>query len=95
MWLDKLPSKTHFLTPGVTYKTRADFVHLGLHYTTYLKQDFSCHVALEALQNSLIISGTEKRLNKTTVLLRENYIKIKIKFGGNKSVTPHCPQEEI
>lgn len=49
---------THFSTPGVTYATCADFLLIldGLHYTAYLTQDFSSHIALTALQNHLIIS---------------------------------------
>lgn len=67
---------THFLTPGVTYATCADFLLIldGLHYTAYLTQGFSSHIALTALQNSLktskslalkkILKKNEKKTNK-------------------------------
>lgn len=85
------------------YATHADslFILDGLHYTAYLIQDFSYYVALVALQNVLIISKSlaQKKIKQNkkmfNLLQDKKVYKIKIKLGGNKTRTPHCPLDEI
>lgn len=75
-------------------------VHLGwARHTAYLTQDFSCHVALEALQNSLIMStffGIEKdvKIMKTCLFCYKTRKGYKNKIGRERNCNSALPSRK-